>query len=183
MEADGSGFEITQRQGAWVVRMWWPVGPVNGGPQRIIIESGEDAPAREVARGISTTVLRRLDVAAALELARQAPEARRTLEEAAGKLNGMGEAAGLALEGEGVSDRYLALLVATYTAMADSGTPAPIPWLARLIGRRPETVKDHLKRARRDGFLTTVAGKAGGELTGKARTALAELAEAGSQGD
>lgn len=182
MEADDSGFEITQQQGAWAVRMWWPVGPVNGGPQRITIEPAEDAPAREVARGISTTVLRRLDVAAALELAKQVPEAQRTLEEVAGKLNGMGEAAGLALEGEGVSERYLALLVATYTAMADFGAPAPIPWLARLIGRRPETVKDHLKRARRDGFLTTVAGKAGGELTDKAKAVLEEMAEAGSQG-
>ncbi|MGC2998603.1 hypothetical protein ACPF8X_09515 [Streptomyces sp. G35A] len=181
MEADDSGFEITQQQGAWVVRMWWPVGPINGGPQRITIEPAEDAPARETARGISTTVLRRLDVGAALNLAKQAPEAQRTLDEVAAKLNEMGEAAGLALEGEGVSERYLALLAATYTAMADMGAPAPVPWLARLIGRRPETVKDHLKRARRDGFLTTVAGKAGGELTNKTRTVLGELAEAGSE--
>ncbi|MGW7088847.1 hypothetical protein ACWGH2_35820 [Streptomyces sp. NPDC054871] len=183
MEADDSGFEITQQQGAWVVRMWWPVGPINGGPQRITIEAGEDAPAREVARGISTTVLRRLDVAAALKLAKQAPEAQRTLEEVGGKLNEMGEAARLALEGEGVSERYLTLLAATYTAMADIGAPAPVRWLSRLIGRRPETVKDHLKRARRDGFLTTVAGKAGGELTDKAKAVLAEMAEAGSQLD
>ncbi|MGV9278284.1 hypothetical protein [Streptomyces griseosporeus] len=181
MEADDSGFEITQQQGAWVVRMWWPVGPVNGGPQRITIEPDGDAPAREVTRGISTTVLRRLDVAAALALAKQAPEAQRTLEEVAGKLNEMGEAAGLALEGEGVSERYLALLVVTYTAMADFGASAPIPWLARLIGRQPETVKDHLKRARRDGFLTTVAGKAGGELTDKAKAVFEEMTEAGSQ--
>ncbi|GAA1426270.1 hypothetical protein GCM10009601_34830 [Streptomyces thermospinosisporus] len=96
----------------------WPLGPINGGPQRITIEPAEDAPARETARGISTTVLRRLDVGAALNLAKQAPEAQRTLDEVAAKLNEMGEAAGLALEGEGVSERYLALLAATYTAMA-----------------------------------------------------------------
>ncbi|MFD9845872.1 hypothetical protein [Streptomyces parvus] len=179
MEADGSGFEITQQQGAWAVRMWWPVGSINGGPRRITIEAAEDAPAREVARGISTTVLRRLDVAAALNLAKQAPEAQRTLGEVTGRLNEMGEAAGLALKGEGVSGQYLTLLAATYTAMADIGSPAPVPWLSRLIGRRPETVKDHLKRARRDGFLTTVAGKAGGELTGKAKAVLEEMAEAG----
>lgn len=183
MEADDSGFEITQQQGAWVVRMWWPVGPINGGPQRITIEAGEGAPAREVARGISTTVLRRLDVAAALKLAKQAPEAQRTLEEMAGKLNEMGEAARLVLEGEGVSERYLTLLAAAYTAMADLGTPAPVPWLSRLIGRRPETAKDHLKRARRDDFLTTVAGKAGGELTDKAKAVLEEMAGASSRLD
>jgi hypothetical protein len=42
-------------------------------------------------------------------------------------------------------------------------------------------VKDHLKRARRDGFLTTVAGKAGGELTDKAKAILEKMAEADGQ--
>ncbi|MFE4701267.1 hypothetical protein ACFRIC_29830 [Streptomyces sp. NPDC056738] len=183
MEADGGGFEVTQQQGAWVVRMWWPPGPISGGPQRITIEAAEDVPAREVARGISTTVLRRLDVGAALKLAKRTPGAQRTLEEAAAKLNEMGEAARFALEGEGVSDHYLTLLVAAYAAMADFGASAPVPWLSRLIGRRPETVKDHLKRARRDGLLTTVAGKAGGELTDKAQAVLEEVAEASAERD
>lgn len=165
-----------------MIRMWWPAGPVSGGPQRITIESAEGAPARDVTRGISTTVLRRLDIAAALMLARQDPHAKRTREEVAEKLKGMGEAAGVALESQGVSEQYLALLVATYTAMADSGAPAPVPWLAGLIGRRPETVKDHLKRARRDGFLTSVAGKAGGEVTDKAAAVLEDMAEASSHG-
>ncbi|GHC62694.1 hypothetical protein [Streptomyces flavofungini] len=180
MRADESGFEITQQQGAWVVRMWWPTGPVTGGPQRITVEQAEDAPARDVARGISTTVLRRLDIAAALNLAKKAPEMQRTLEDVTQQLETTGETAGRLLAEEGVSERYLATLAFTYKAMADIGAPAPVPWLARLIGRRPETVKDHLKRARREGYLSTLAGKAGGELTDKSQAVLDAMSGAES---
>ncbi|MFC8928716.1 hypothetical protein ACFXGD_16510 [Streptomyces albidoflavus] len=173
MKADESGFEITQGQGAWVIRMWWPTGPITGGPQRITVEAAEGAAVRDVARGISTTVLRRLDLAAAMKLAESAPELQEGMADVTAKVEQAGEAAGLLLTNEGVSAPYLAMLAATYKSMADMGAPAPVPWLARLISRRPETVKDHLKRARRDGYLTTVAGKAGGELTEKATSTLA----------
>ncbi|WP_326629766.1 MULTISPECIES: hypothetical protein [unclassified Streptomyces] len=180
MRADESGFEVTQQHGAWVVRMWWPAGPVAGGPQRIAVEQADDAPARDVARGISTTVLRRLDLAAALNLAKVAPEAQRTLEDVTLKLNESGGVAGLLLANEGVSERYLAKLAVTYKGMADSGADAPVSWLARLIDRRPETVKDHLKKARREGYLGTLAGKAGGELTDKSKAVLEAMTDAGS---
>ncbi|MER6333011.1 hypothetical protein ABT298_27565 [Streptomyces sp. NPDC001034] len=95
------------------------------------------------------------------------------MEEVTAKVEEAGSSAGLLLANEGVSEPYLAMLAATYKTMADLGAPAPVRWLARLIGRRSETVKDHLKRARREGYLTTVAGKAGGDLTEKATQALA----------
>ncbi|MER6255490.1 hypothetical protein ACFY0G_42765 [Streptomyces sp. NPDC001552] len=172
MREDESGFEITQQQGGWVIRMWWPAGPITGGPQRVTVEPAEDAAPRDIARGISTTVLRRLDLAAAVNLAKMAPKAQETLETVTRELDAGGEVAGRLLASEGVSDRYLALLAATYAAMAESGAPAPVPWLARLIERRPETIKDHLKKARRDGYLGTVAGKAGGDVTDKAKAVL-----------
>ncbi|MEV0414616.1 hypothetical protein AB0I68_28360 [Streptomyces sp. NPDC050448] len=172
MKADESGFEITQQQGSWVIRMWWPVGPITGGPQRMTVEPVDNAEPREVVRGISTTVLRRLDIAAAFNLAKRAPEAQRTLEELSRLVESTGEAAGRLLASEGVSERYLATLTLAYSSMAESGAPAPVPWLARLIERRPETIKDHLKKARRDGFLGTLAGKAGGEVTEKAKAVL-----------
>ncbi|PWG07214.1 hypothetical protein DF268_44455 [Streptomyces sp. V2] len=179
MEAQESGFEVTQTQGAWVIRMWWPTGPITGGPQRITVEVTEGAAARDVARGISTTVLRRLDLAAAVKLAEEAPELQQAMAEASGAVEEAGVSAGLLLANQGVSEAYLAMLAATYKTMADLGAPAPVPWLARLIGRRPETVKDHLKRARREGYLTTVAGKAGGELTEKATAKLEAFVESG----
>ncbi|MFJ8140473.1 hypothetical protein [Streptomyces sp. NPDC096013] len=181
MDADESGFEITQEQGAWVIRMWWPAGPIAGGPQRITVEASGDAVTRDVARGISTTVLRRLDLAAAMKLAEQAPELQQGMAEVTAKVEEAGSSAGLLLADQGVSETYLAMLAATYKTMADTGAPAPVPWLARLIGRRPETVKDHLKRARREGYLTTVAGKAGGDLTEKATEALATFAKSGDE--
>ncbi|MFD0271712.1 hypothetical protein ACFVGY_34850 [Streptomyces sp. NPDC127106] len=176
MREDESGFEITQQQGGWVIRMRWPEGPITGGPQRVTVEPAEDAEPRDVVRGISTTVLRRLDLAAAVNLAKAAPRAQETLEGVTRELDASGEAAGRLLAAEGVSERYLALLAATYAAMAETGAPAPVPWLARLIERRPETIKDHLKKARREGYLGTVAGKAGGEVTAKARTILQSIA-------
>ncbi|MGW2319870.1 hypothetical protein [Streptomyces sp. GS7] len=172
MEAE-EGLEITQQQGAWVIRMWWPTGPVTGGPQRITIEKAEGAPARDVARGISTTVLRRLDLASAVKTAEEhAPKGREVLKELVEAMEIAGEAARHLLESEGVSDAYLAVLSSLYLAIADTGAAAPVPWLAQRIGRSPETAKGHLKQARRDGFLTTVAGKAGGELTDKAKAVL-----------
>ncbi|MFD0393841.1 hypothetical protein ACFQ3Z_21605 [Streptomyces nogalater] len=65
------------------------------------------------------------------------------------------------------------MLAAVYKTAADAGEAAPVQWLARRIKRSPETVKGHLKQARRDGLLTTIAGKAGGELTDKAKAILA----------
>lgn len=136
------------------------------------VEPADDAEPRDVVRGISTTVLRRLDIAAAVNVAKMAPTAQQTLEDVTRLLDASGEAAGNLLADEGVSERYLAALAATYAAMAESGVRAPVPWLARLIGRRPETIKDHLKKARRDGYLGTLAGKAGGEVTDKAKAVL-----------
>ncbi|WP_370419569.1 hypothetical protein AB8O64_14625 [Streptomyces sp. QH1-20] len=174
MKSDELGIEVAQDQGAWTIRMWWPTGrPITGGPQRITIEDAEGAPAAEVARGISTTVLRRLDlsgaVKAAQEIAAASGETFREINEA---VETTGEAAGLALANEGVSERYLALLSLGYCQMTVMGAPRPVDWLARLIDRRPETVRDHLKKARRDGYLTAVTGKAGGELTDKAHAVL-----------
>lgn len=162
-----------------MIRMWWPTGPVTGGPQRITVESSEGAAARDVARGISTTVLRRFDLAAAVKLAEKAPELQQGMGEVTAKVEEAASSAALLLTNEGVSESYLAMLATTYKTMADLGAPAPVPWLARLIGRRPETVKDHLKRARREGYLTTVAGKAGGELTEKAAEVLAAFVTLG----
>lgn len=162
--------EITQTQGAWKVRLSWPEGPITGGPQRIVIEPSTEASARDQARGISTTVLRRIDLAAALEAAKEvgAPTP------AAPYLH-QAETARALLTAEGVSPRYLAALAGTYVVMSDSGARAVIPELAEKIGRRPETVKGHLKQARRDGLLTTIAGKAGGELTARATSLLTDL--------
>ncbi|MEU2513749.1 hypothetical protein [Streptomyces syringium] len=160
------GTEVVQQYDAWTVRMWWPEGPVTGGPQRITIEAADDAAPGEVSRGISTTVLRRADLVSAKAEARAvAPKT----EGDDAPLALLGPAVRSLLASEGVSPSYLVVLASIYTAMADSGATAFVPELSKYVGRSLETVRGHLKQARRDGYLTTVAGKAGGELTDEAR--------------
>ncbi|MER5886194.1 hypothetical protein ABT160_20420 [Streptomyces sp. NPDC001941] len=172
-ESPGDGVEVGVFQGNWLVRMWWPEGAIAGGPQRLTVTAVEDAPPGEVRRGISSTVLRRLDIAGAVRraqaLAPQAPPWRIASE----RLEDLATRTGDVLAAEGVSDRYLARLCGLYDDLARRGVRAPVPWLAERIGRSPQTVRDHLKAARRDGLMTALTGKSGGELTDRARVLLA----------
>jgi hypothetical protein len=177
-EEQGCGHEVTRREGAWLVCMWWPPGPVTGGPQRITIEPAPSAAPGDVARGISTTVLRRLNpVRCSGEVVPHPPPSDADPDHSPKA----GHTARRLLEGEGVSPAYLAVLALAYTQLADSGAPAPVRELAALVGRKTPTVKEHLQRARREGLLTTVTGKAGGQLQGKAREVLRGLGLDGSQ--
>lgn len=47
--------------------------------------------------------------------------------------------------------------------------PNVTAYLAELTHKRPEAIRGHLKEARKRDLLTTVPGKAGGQLTRKAR--------------
>ncbi|WP_251018909.1 sigma-70 region 4 domain-containing protein [Streptomyces sp. ISL-11] len=169
--------EITQRVGAWIVRMWWPDGAVTGGPQQLWIEPAGDAANRDVLRGISTAVLRDFDLVGAVEKARAAttgPDTRR--QERDRELAGLTATAQTLFAKAGLSEEYLAVLAAMYRSIADSGEKALVPLIASQLGRPEQTIKNHLKRARKDGLLTAVAGKAGGELTEKATAILATVA-------
>jgi hypothetical protein len=154
--------------------MWWPNDQFDGGPQHVVVQPAPGAPARDVARGISTTVLRMINPA---EAARQAAESQgdAATGPAGGAAQQLGATARQFLADKGVSPAYLAVLAQAYSELADSGVKGIAPRLAELVGRRTETVKGHLKQARRDGYLTTVAGKAGGQVTDKARQILHRL--------
>ncbi|WP_411140330.1 hypothetical protein [Streptomyces sp. x-80] len=179
------GIWSEQQQGAWGIRMWWPETPrPTGGPQHVEISPVGDAPKGDVARGISTTVLRRLDLALAIadaqaqyDMSNISQEHRAEMERhdtrEAMELNAF--AAHAFLEQVGVSPRYLAVLSAAYVAAVETGETAPAHYLAQAVERRPETIKDHLKKARRDGYLTSLPGKPGGELTDKTREILAGI--------
>ncbi|WP_433545065.1 hypothetical protein ACQPZG_07615 [Streptomyces sp. CA-294286] len=169
------GLEIGQFRGPWRITMWWPEGAVSGGPQKIVIEAEEDAPPGDVARGISTTVLRRLDLAGAVERARELAPTTPPWQAERGRLLDLVRLAARLLTDEGVSPRYLSVLCLTYRDLTDKGVQAPVPWLAEHLDRRSETVKDHLKKARRDGYLTSRAGRAGGALGDRAAEVLATL--------
>ncbi|MEV5984692.1 hypothetical protein AB0L85_06660 [Streptomyces sp. NPDC052051] len=166
------GFEIRQRVGSWVLAAWWPTGHYQGGPQRLTIEPAPDADSRDKARGVTTTVLRRLEP----ELSRIAEKAQGLHESVHGlakQLDQGAEAVRAVLDTEGISARYLALLSALYVSASEAGNPAPVRWLAEVLDKNLNTIKDHMKRARRDGYLeTTTDRKAGGVVTDKARELL-----------
>jgi hypothetical protein len=79
-------------------------------------------------------------------------------------------------EGAGrVSDEYLAHLAVAYGDLAPERRDVSTA-LAVALGKPVQTIKGHIMRARREGFLTEAAeGREGGEATGKARKLIASL--------
>lgn len=74
-----------------------------------------------------------------------------------------------------VTDEYLARLAVVYAELAPEGRSVSVR-LGMAIGKPVQTVKGHIMRARREGFLTeAVEGREGGEATDKAREVLGML--------
>ncbi|MEU9713271.1 hypothetical protein AB0E21_32415 [Streptomyces sp. NPDC047967] len=161
--APRAGVEQVQHIGAWKVTMWLPLDSTSGNPREIRIEPHEEADPQEVARGITSTVLRQIDTAAFAEevgpLAKQALAGQHQVEEFREKLAGLPK---------GLSDEYLAFLSAFYVRVVEIGERAPIQSLEYVTGTKQATLKGHLRAARQRGFLTKVEGKPGGQLTDKA---------------
>ncbi|MFE4912814.1 hypothetical protein ACFRCX_14920 [Streptomyces sp. NPDC056652] len=163
------GITTTQRIGPWAVTMYRPIGFAAGGPQEIRVEPAGDADPQEIARGISSTVLRQIVTATPGELARQASE-EPALDDLSDTLRQMPR---------GLSDEYLAFLSAVYVRVVEVGQRAPIQDLEQVTGTKQATLKGHLRAARQRGFLTKVEGKAGGQLTDKAHNVLKRVQPGG----
>ncbi|MEU7183450.1 MULTISPECIES: hypothetical protein [Streptomyces] len=161
--APRAGIEQFQRIGAWKVTMWMPLDSTSGNPREIRIEPHEEADPQEVARGITSTVLRQVDTAAFAKDAGSMTKLTRAGQQAIE--NFRRELAGLP---KGVSDEYLAVLSALYVRFVNLGRTAPAQDLELWTGTKQATLKGHLRAARQRGFLTKVEGKAGGQLTDKA---------------
>ncbi|MFJ5862922.1 hypothetical protein ACIQEY_00685 [Streptomyces parvus] len=161
------GVTVIKRMGAWAVTMYWPQGASGTvGPREVHVVPAEDADPQEVARGISSTVLRQINTTPSRDFA-----AMRSLAEAADmEIRELGER--LASLSGGLTDERLAVLSALYVHFVDVGERAPAQRLAVGFDLNPATVKGHLRAARQRGFLTKVEGKAGGQLTAKAEQTL-----------
>ncbi|MFH8588213.1 MULTISPECIES: hypothetical protein [Streptomyces] len=162
-DAPEAGIQLSQRIGAWKITMWIPFAASVGGPQELVIEPHEEADPQEVARGITSTVLRQIDTAGVWEKIQPARDlaiaGHGEIEEFRRKLAGLPK---------GISDEYLALLSALYVRFVNRGVRAPIHVLEVWTETKQATLKGHLRAARQRGFLTKVEGKAGGQLTDKA---------------
>ncbi|MGA5320179.1 hypothetical protein ACPCIU_07025 [Streptomyces seoulensis] len=159
---------VTKRFGAWMVTMYRPSGAIrSGGPREIHIVPADDADPQEVARGITSTVLRQINTAPPSE---DFAAVRSLAEAAEMEIRELGER--LSVMPGGVTDERLAVLSALYVHFVDEGERAPAQRLALALDANPATVKGHLRAARQRGFLTKVEGKAGGQLTDKANETL-----------
>lgn len=161
--APRAGVEQVQRIGPWKVTLWLPHDSTSGNPREIRIEPHEEGDPQEVARGITSTVLRQIDTAAFADevgpLAKLVHAGQQKIE------NFRRELASLP---KGVTDEYLAMISALYVRFVNSGRTAPAQDLELWTGTKQATLKGHLRAARQRGFLTKVEGKAGGQLTDKA---------------
>ncbi|MGY3553386.1 hypothetical protein [Williamsia sp. R60] len=77
-----------------------------------------------------------------------------------------------------ISDEYLARLAAAYEALTPEGRGVSTA-LADALGKPVPTVKGHIMRARRQGYLSeAIEGREGGEATRSARELLQRIDEA-----
>ncbi|SOE07976.1 hypothetical protein [Streptomyces sp. Ag109_G2-15] len=159
--------EITQDVGPWRVLMRWAANadPASG-PTRVLITPHPDADPATTQGGVASTVLRQIDFKKAgdqFRVARPADSEQQVTQDTEA------EALRWLLGNEGISDAYLAFLAESYVRAVARAVPNVTAHLAELTHKRPETIRGHLKEARKRDLLTTVPGKAGGQLTPKAR--------------
>lgn len=143
----------------WTVEMAWYEDDRHG-PGRLEIRPTD--PSRRPAGGLSQTVLRDVDFAAAVDQMRET-------EAVAAKLprinwETIGDELADLSEG-GITDGYLAMLSLVYCA---SNQPKPLEFLAELTGKSSAAIKSHLWQATRKGFLVRSPGRRGGRFTAKA---------------
>ncbi|PCG83877.1 hypothetical protein CIB93_22095 [Streptomyces sp. WZ.A104] len=159
--------EVIQDVGPWRILMRWAADadPASG-PTRVLITPHPDADPAATQGGVASTVLRQVDFKKAGD---QFRSARPTDTEPDVNQDAEGEGLRWLLDSEGISDAYLAFLAESYVRAVAQALPNVTAHLAGLTNKRPETIRGHLKEARKRGLLTTVPGKAGGQLTEKAR--------------
>jgi hypothetical protein len=148
----------------WHVVMEWPEGVEDGGPSKLTIKPVGAYPVG----GLSSTVLRQIDFRKAIDALRQqiTDDQERDEYRAA-------ETAAVAnwhikrlrtVLARGVTDEYLALLSSEYVSAVTRGQARVNDYLAEMAGVPVSTLRGHLGRARRRGFLTGDPGRKGGEL-------------------
>ena len=142
----------------WTVEMTWYYDDRHG-PGKLVIRPTD--PDKRPAGGLSQTVLREVDFAAAVD------EMRATEAYAAKipRINWETIGDELAdMSADGITDEYLAMLTLVYCACMQS---KPLEFLAELTGKSPAAIKNHLWQATRKGLLERSPGRAGGRFTMK----------------
>lgn len=158
----------------WVAEMQWPEGRTQGGPAVLLIYPSD--PDACPPGGLSQTVLRDMNFREALDLLRAgltfSKRAQRVRQQVTDNL------AKLLIEhakGGSITPAYLATLSRAYLDAVDNGQGRPLDHLAGITGKSTAAIKNHLWQATRKGILVRSPGRAGGHLTTKGRTELAQI--------
>lgn len=149
----------------WIVDMEWPAGVEDGGPRRLTIRPvGSDFPVG----GLSSTVLRQIDFRKAIDaLRQQITDDQERDQWRAAETKAIAEWHRTRLRtvlADGVTDDYLALLSSEYVHAVMRGQALVNDYLAEMAGVPLSTLRGHLGRARKRGFLTGDPGRKGGDL-------------------
>ncbi|WP_433657556.1 hypothetical protein ACQPW1_38380 [Nocardia sp. CA-128927] len=161
-----SGPSVSQTDGPWTIEYSWPADTPQGNPWKVVIEPAAGASEEDLAGGIPATLLRRINLTQAAEIRRQREPVSEALNELQWNYRGFRLRE---LRAEGITDLYLAVLANAYELIVTEGNKSVVPRLGELVGASQETIKMHLKEARRRDLLTTVRGRAGGQVTEKAK--------------
>ncbi|WP_305781164.1 hypothetical protein [Nocardia nova] len=166
-----AGAAVFLNIGPWSVMLEWPKGATQGGPTRIEILPSADATPDELAGGLSSTVLRQINFKEAADMWREGLKLAAGLP--SGGIGRRSEVLRSLIDRDGVSDEYLAHLSEAYVYLVASGTHNVAGTLGEMVGRTSGAVLQQLKRARKANLLTSIPGRAGGQLTPKAAEILA----------
>lgn len=153
-----------QRVGPWVAVYGWD-DQIAHGPISVTVTAAENADPLDLIGGVTTSVLR--------QLVPVFPPRDETKRDRAFDL------LRFAVDRYPVSSaEYLSALSLAYT---QSDPASPSRELADVTGKAVDTVKAHLKAARRDGFLTRNVHRPGGALTHDATGPLSRVIAAANQ--
>lgn len=130
----------------------------HGGTSERLCRSGRRRGTAGNFPGVSTTVLRQINIAEVVAevepLLGKLRTAKKSIEESQKVFSDLLK--------EGITDEYLAVLSMYYVDSVNMGKRAPIQDLVIWTGRNQATLKGHLREARKRQILTKVEGKAGG---------------------
>jgi hypothetical protein len=157
--------QIEQEIGGWTAELYWVADDIQGGPTRVVIRPTDEK--QVPIGGVSSTILRQINFRACATKARAKVAAEDLAFEQESEDEKPPQVAmpllGAMLDTSGVTDVYLVLLATEYLARVARGDEKPVDRIAEELGRSLGTVKNHLWRARGDGFLKGgSAGRKGG---------------------
>lgn len=162
------GVEKSSEVGSFEVSMWWPKG-ATGGPQELVIRPKEDADPEDIARGITTTTLRRIPLTEETDAVRKFLLSMESTMEKMEADSSIERLKRIVMETPnpgrmGRADEFYLWVAMAYIYLS-RWADNPTQQLSEATGAGLSSVKTWVRTARQIGILSE--GKSGGRLTEK----------------